>query len=705
MLTFVAHDPSAQCLGACFVARKDGSLRRTFDTRTATCCFADALSTRPPITSAFSDLEGEGDRRWVAAGDTINAFYQLRMPPGLEHYFRPPPIGSSCHRAAGVPVLPDGAVQGCIAVMPMGSSWLLHLCPRVLRAAIDRAWVPSSVPIEGGRPAVSLSQPTDFGCAGHVDNCLAVGTYATYVDAVVGRVSKLLQGVGIHVHDAERAAGDCTFLGLELRAGRRLSVKGRNCWRARYAIEEVLRRKKVSGHPTRTLLGHITWTPLRELWRARRFLPLLKCDLSAPWSSNVTGLGAGEIGLGGRLGSDASACGGAMSLATSLVGSSAPGGALSFLALAAVRPAMQAGHLALLRGFLAFCPAFRLGWSSTAGPDGATAACWNHVLLNAGPPRKGAPFSAAPARFTPGLLGARRLMPGEPNRRGASMHFDLGPPVRPVSAALTALTVATQSLWALAVMPGWAVSSRRPDLRAQGPLSPTPHSLRHWGASHDTQALQRPLEGTQRHGQWAAPPSMKRYATETHLLAKLAQVLHWALHLETVVEEHSARALEHSFNAEPLQTVAGPAAARRVPARLAASAVPRLRQRALPPRRAWSAVSAAFLELFADSGRAPAELRALGHGCAALDLANGAGGIHLGRRFVLMAAGRLNAGIITGFFLGTPRTTWSGVSRASPAGHLFQFGARWRKATHTAGWHVAGLDALQRALWSRRLLL
>ncbi|CAK0861196.1 unnamed protein product, partial [Prorocentrum cordatum] len=457
-----------------------------------------------PTASAFSDLEAEGGRCVVAADDITNAFYQMRMPSGMEHYFRLPPIDSSFLRAAGVPDLPDGAVQGCITVMPMGFSWSTHLCQRVLR---------------DGRPAVSLSQPTDVGCAGYVDNYLAVGTNAARVNAVVDQVSEQLQRVGIHVHDAESASGDCTFLGLELRAGRWLSVKGRNVWRLRYAIEEVLRRKKVSGHLLRILLGHITWTSLvrrealallntayafvevngvdlqelwpavrRELWQVRRFLPLLACDLSAPWSSHVTCSDASEFGLGvcrrraprsevariGRVSERwryrvdgfqraqesalrdeaealllsyrhllrSSSCFGCrllafvdnlplclavwkgrasspllkvpllkiamlslatgprreraamprarasprrrlasgptdavrrrMSLATALIESSAPCGTLSPLELAAVRPATQAAHRALLNGFVAFCSAHRLDWSSMSELDEAT---------------------------------------------------------------------------------------------------------------------------------------------------------------------------------------------------------------------------------------------------------------------------------------------------------------------------------------------
>eukprot|EP00959_Pyramimonas_sp_CCMP1952_P007620 158985-Pyramimonas_sp.AAC.1 len=49
---------------------------------------------------------------------------------------------------------------------------------------------------------------------------------------------------------------------MSLRAGRFLSVKGRNLWRLRHALDELLARSRVSGHFLRVIVGHITWSSL-----------------------------------------------------------------------------------------------------------------------------------------------------------------------------------------------------------------------------------------------------------------------------------------------------------------------------------------------------------------------------------------------------------------------------------------------------------
>ena len=93
---------------------------------------------------------------------------------------------------------------------------------------------------------------------------------------------------------------------MELRWGRWIAIKGRSVWKLRYAIEELLRRGRASGHLVRVLVGHLTWASMvrrealgllnatyafivsagvevealwpavrTELWRARCLLPLL----------------------------------------------------------------------------------------------------------------------------------------------------------------------------------------------------------------------------------------------------------------------------------------------------------------------------------------------------------------------------------------------------------------------------------------------
>ena len=51
-------------------------------------------------------------------------------------------------------------------------------------------------------------------------------------------------------------------MGVELRAGRLLLVKGRNARRLRCAFEELPRRRNAPWHLLRVLIGRITWVSL-----------------------------------------------------------------------------------------------------------------------------------------------------------------------------------------------------------------------------------------------------------------------------------------------------------------------------------------------------------------------------------------------------------------------------------------------------------
>ena len=124
----------------------------------------------------------------------------------------------------------------------------------------------------------------------------------------------MLTDKGLLTHDEEPAARDATFVGLELKRGRHLSIKARSIWRLRFALDALLRKGFCSGDALRVIIGHLTWAGLirrevlsllnasyqfaerigsrqtrlwrsvrRELWQARCILPLLSVDVSAGW--------------------------------------------------------------------------------------------------------------------------------------------------------------------------------------------------------------------------------------------------------------------------------------------------------------------------------------------------------------------------------------------------------------------------------------
>ncbi|CAK0804096.1 unnamed protein product, partial [Prorocentrum cordatum] len=330
MVCFQVEDPSIKPVGVFCLAKKSGRLRLIFDTRTANAYFADPPATALPSAAAFANLEAPGGRVVVAAGDVDNAFYRLKLPDGLCDYFRLPPIARRHLEARGVAGLPPTErVQACLVVLPMGFSWALHMCQLALRAGIERAGVPRQLVIEDGLPGVVIRPEGQAAVAGYVDNYVAVSSVEAEAGRALASVTAELEGVGLRVHTPEQAADSCSFLGMELRRGRWLTINGRTAWRLRYAIEELLRRGRASGHLVRILVGHLTWAPMvgrealgllnstyafiastgaevqtlwpavrAELWRARCLLPLLVADLTAPWASRLVASDASEEGLG-----------------------------------------------------------------------------------------------------------------------------------------------------------------------------------------------------------------------------------------------------------------------------------------------------------------------------------------------------------------------------------------------------------------------
>ncbi|CAK0817142.1 unnamed protein product [Prorocentrum cordatum] len=334
MICFQAEDPNIKPIGVFCVAQKSNRLRLIFDTRTANAYFSDPPATALPSAAAFANLEAPGGRVVIAAGNIDNAFYRLKMPDGLCSYFRLPPIDRRHLEARGISGLPSGGrLQACLVVLPMGFSWAPHSCQLALKTAVARTGVPAQLIIEDGLPGV-VSGPdaeAEPAAAGYVDNYLSVGAGEGRVDQALDRIAGALEPAGLRVHAPERAAESCSFLGMELRRGRWLAIKGRSVWRLRFAIEELLRRGRASGHLMRVVFGHLTWSSMArreargilnatyafmaaagaeaqslwpavrtELWRARCLLLLLVADLAAPWASRLVASDASEEGLGVR---------------------------------------------------------------------------------------------------------------------------------------------------------------------------------------------------------------------------------------------------------------------------------------------------------------------------------------------------------------------------------------------------------------------
>ncbi|CAK0826240.1 unnamed protein product, partial [Prorocentrum cordatum] len=288
------------------------------EARYANAYFHPAPPTRLPTAAAASSVESGDQPLHVASGDLDNAFYRLRPMSGLEDYFTLPTLSSTL---AGVTelegvALPAGTrLAPRLTILPMGWSWAMHFCQAVTMRAISVASFSDSQIVEDGR--------------GYVDNFYVFGHDPRLVTQRRDDVSAILRGWGLTVHEETDASTDAVLVGLELRQGRWLSVKRRNLWRLRAALDTVLRRGCCSSKMLEVLVGHISWaclirreplcvlsavyphiaaglptnSPMRgsvreELWLARSLLPLLQKDLSSPWHDIVGVSDASEFGVG-----------------------------------------------------------------------------------------------------------------------------------------------------------------------------------------------------------------------------------------------------------------------------------------------------------------------------------------------------------------------------------------------------------------------
>ncbi len=325
-------------MGAFFVVKKNGTLRLIFDTRLVNTYFHAPTHTKLPSAAAFSNVECPQDGYCMAHADIENAFYGLQVPPSLSEFFTLEPIGAE---HVGCPALMDGTLSfkgemlvPCLAVLPMGWSWSLALCQSVLEAAVEDAGFSRDQFIVDREPGRVVS-PDRPAVAAYVDNFAVIASSPEVAIEGVQKISAILVSKGLRVHPPEGCSLDFTpssldFLGMTFRQKHGLlQVKSDRAWRLRFAIDEIIRRKQVSGQLLESVLGHSTWLALirREslsifsaiypfiksnyetivplwdsvIWELRTFrniLPLLQIDLGASWHETVTASDSSPAGYG-----------------------------------------------------------------------------------------------------------------------------------------------------------------------------------------------------------------------------------------------------------------------------------------------------------------------------------------------------------------------------------------------------------------------
>ncbi|CAK0880538.1 unnamed protein product, partial [Prorocentrum cordatum] len=222
------RDCDAATVGCFFVAKKNKKLRVIFDTRYANLFFGRPARTALPTATALAAFENPGHDAYLASGDIDNAFHRLRLPDGLSSYFRLPALDASLlgiTHLGGAPLARGARVQPCVCVLPTGWSHALALCQGVLRRAMGTAGFTVDQCVEGGKAGVVVDREGAVAVAGYVDNYAALGRSPALVDQAALAITRVLTERGLLTRDEEPAARDTTFVGLELKRGRHLSIK------------------------------------------------------------------------------------------------------------------------------------------------------------------------------------------------------------------------------------------------------------------------------------------------------------------------------------------------------------------------------------------------------------------------------------------------------------------------------------------------
>ncbi|CAK0801949.1 unnamed protein product, partial [Prorocentrum cordatum] len=237
------RDCDAATVGCFFVAKKNKKLRVIFDTRYANLFVGRPARTSLPTATALAAFENPGHDTYLASGDIDNAFYRLRLPDGLSSYFRLPALDASLlgiTHLDGVVLARGARVQPCVCVLPTGWSHALALCQGVLRRAMVTAGFTVDQCVEDGKAGVVVDREGAVAVAGYVDNYAALGRPPALVNQAALAIARVLTEKGLLTHDEEPAARDATFVGLELKRGRHLSIKARSIWRLRFGLDALL---------------------------------------------------------------------------------------------------------------------------------------------------------------------------------------------------------------------------------------------------------------------------------------------------------------------------------------------------------------------------------------------------------------------------------------------------------------------------------
>ena len=334
MIKFKLANGEQSNLGVFFVKKKSGQLRLIFDTRKLNESFKTPPTTDWPSADAFTRTEFVEDSQfYIGSGDLANAFYTLAVPNDLAEMFTMPAIEAGkvgIFNVGGTAVEAGTILLPYITVLPMGWSWALHFCQKVLEHGISQAGFDHKQFIGDKRETVVLEQLHDLAVAAYVDNFGVFGANREAVDEGLQKIIHVLRGWGLTVHEIEPACLHSDFVGLSFDGSQgTVSVKKQRILKIKFAIDELLERQFCSGRTMQLLVGHLTWALLcrrtglsllnacyafiddgstkhKRLWKSVRqeltwvasVLPLLRFKVNSGWSSDITSSDSSPWGLG-----------------------------------------------------------------------------------------------------------------------------------------------------------------------------------------------------------------------------------------------------------------------------------------------------------------------------------------------------------------------------------------------------------------------
>eukprot|EP00438_Fugacium_kawagutii_P021515 Skav212741 [mRNA] locus=scaffold1199:108583:113900:+ [translate_table: standard] len=322
-------EPPAEQVGVFFVKKKSGMLRLILDCRRSNCHFSDPKPIQLATGEAMSRMQlPPGERLYTASADLQNAFYTMAMPEPLRKYFGLKRITAGTlglQQLNGVTLGSGQWVYPRVTVVPMGWSWAMWWCQTISERICERSGLGEHERLRDSQAAPN----SKFWHIQYVDNLHVFGTCQKEVEQRFWRAVEELRSAGLTVHEIEMGDHSNKVLGWQIDDSGVLRPGRERLWRIRLAIREILKRNRCSGQQLERLIGHITFISLcrREalsvlgecytfiqrfyhcsvpLWKSVRkelskwdgIAPLIFCNLTSEWSSQIYAVDASEWGLG-----------------------------------------------------------------------------------------------------------------------------------------------------------------------------------------------------------------------------------------------------------------------------------------------------------------------------------------------------------------------------------------------------------------------